>query len=352
MRFLFVNSLTPQHGSTVRARHICRALRALGHSVTYLESNTDLAEPWCVNIRQSANAFGYIRASLSRARECSRRDYDVCFIQKMTVLTLFSIICSRLRGKKVVIDWDDLDSGFGGMSLVSWIAGFMERNLPRCVDMVTTHSEEIKERAFRFKARAVLLLPQIVDSEVFDPARYPRQACAGSRVFGYLGTLTLGGIRGFNGVLDLFLEVARIVPQAELLIIGGGPCEELVRRKMNERSITRYTITGTLTQAEVASRLAQIECGLIHMNDDPADRARVSLKVLEYLAMGKPAAGQVRGETSRLFGEFVMSPGQLLSVYGAGAVPAACALARDIVVRRHSPAALQNAIKEMVETWR
>jgi hypothetical protein len=41
------------------------------------------------------------------------------------------------------------------------------------------------------------------------------------------------------------------------------------------------------------------------MSDTEANRARISFKTLEYLALGLPVAGKVVGETDRLFGHLV-----------------------------------------------
>ena len=68
-------------------------------------------------------------------------------------------------------------------------------------------------------------------------------------------------------------------------------------------------ITGRLAQSEVPKFLAATDLGLIYMADDPANQMRMSLKVLEYLAMELTVVGRLVGATKDAFAPYCFACG-------------------------------------------
>jgi glycosyltransferase involved in cell wall biosynthesis len=234
--------------------------------------------------------------------------HDVLFTQKLNPLTVALVAMARLRNKATIVDWDDFDTGLQASAWRRWLAGLCERWGPHLADVITTHSELIAERA-RDATDNVFVVPQGFDHGVFNRSRSVSRARWGlsdeDRVIGYLCTFTSGGAADLPIVLDAWkaLDDRNI----RLLLIGGGPRERRVRDEIARRGLAdAIRVTGLLRQDQVAGALACLDVGVVFMSNTPANRARVSMKVIEYLAMGVPVVGQVVGETERLFGSSIV----------------------------------------------
>ncbi|HTZ11834.1 MAG TPA: glycosyltransferase [Candidatus Margulisiibacteriota bacterium] len=310
-KILLINSLDERYGSTYRARSIWHALRSLGLECTYVESNYREDTPGVISVRQDDSLWGYLRASLRRAVIVLRESCQGIIIQKITPLTFFAIISAFLRGKPLIVDWDDLDAEFQRTPLRKSLTRSLERILAPICRCICTHSKFITTYAKKRGARHVFYLPQVVDTEFFNSKRVnpqkekARLGLLDKVVFGYAGTFTEGGMRDFDIILSFFKEYFHS-GQFFLLIVGGGPSQRIVEDAIREKyGLTNYLITGLIPQESVPDYIAAMDICFIYMRDNIGNRARVSLKLLEYLAMQKVVFGQVVGETKELFGRYV-----------------------------------------------
>lgn len=128
----------------------------------------------------------------------------------------------------------------------------------RRVDAVTTICEglraEIVERGV--PPSKVTLVPNAVDIESFN-ADLPRDAGL-ARELGLEGRTVLGFLGSFYGYegLDLLVRalprIAGDVPDVALLLVGGGPAEQELRRLAGELGVAdRVIFTGRVPQSEV-----------------------------------------------------------------------------------------------------
>jgi len=268
-RILALNSLDGRYGSTYRFRALTELLRAAGHQVTAREGVGSA-------VRRLADAMGV----------------------------------ARLRGCPVLVDWDDLDPDLQGSRARRWLAAVCEAVGPRLATGITTHSDPIRCCAAA-AGRPVHLVPQGYDGALFrpDPARRAAARAAfgyrpGDAVVGHLCTFTHGGTLDLPVILDAWRQIAD--PRVKFLLVGGGPQEAEVRAALDARGLgPRTRVTGLLPHAEVPDALRCLDVGVVYMRDCPANRARVSFKVIEYLALDIPVVGQVVGETADLFGAWV-----------------------------------------------
>jgi glycosyltransferase involved in cell wall biosynthesis len=315
---LAVNSLDARYGSTYRMRPLCELLRRAGHAVTYVEGR------------------GHPIRRLVHAVACALGDYDVAFVQKFNPVTLPVMAAARVRGKPVIADWDDFDPGLQGTRAKRWLATLCEGIGPMLASAVTTHSEEIRRVAER-RGRRVFLVPQGFEASAYrpDPSRRPEHRArfgfsAGDLVVGHLCTFTDGGTVDLGAVLDSWqrIEDARV----RFFLVGGGPTGNRVHEELAARGLLgRVTLSGLLPHAEVPAALACMDAGVVCMTDTQANRARISFKVIEYLAMDVPVVGRLVGESERCFGPLIA---------GADAAELPAAILRTAVGPRRPTAAL------------
>lgn len=309
---LLVNSLDRRYGSTYRARRLFAAFLALGYRCRYVESNSDLSGKDIIYIRQRDDMLGYLVASLRRAVIVLRERSSIIIVQKITPLTFFAIIAAFLRNEPLVIDWDDLDAEFQLTKARAWIIKTLEFFVPRLCSLVTTHSKIIADYAAKRGAKRISYLPQVVDTHLFNPARFNKNkekqaiGLADKRVIGYAGTFTEGGMRDFDVILSFFKEKCRS-DNYHFLVVGGGPLQKNFEALLESRyEIENYTITGLVAHEQMPHYIVAMDACLIYMRDDMGNRARVSLKLLEYLAMEKPVFGKVVGETKDILGGYLL----------------------------------------------
>ena len=123
-------------------------------------------------------------------------------------------------------------------------------------------------------------------------------------LIGHMCSFTSGGMIDFNQVLKVIQHANN--RSCHFFLIGGGPDLAAVQTKIEQIGATsQCTFSGFLPREDAAKALKCLDYSLVFMSDVPANRARVSLKVLESLACGIPVVGNLVGESLERFGRFV-----------------------------------------------
>jgi glycosyltransferase involved in cell wall biosynthesis len=186
--------------------------------------------------------------------------------------------------------------------------------MPRFADVITTHNQYLKDHLSRWFHRRVFLIPQGVDTELFNPARFDgkegkrRLGLEGKVVFCFLGSFTKGSAADLDVILEAFKQVSLEKPEAHLMIIGGGgPLKDHYLQYIKHLGLENIVITGRKAQQEIPRYLAYADYGLVFMRENQANRFRMSLKVLEYLAMDLPVIGHLVGGTRDALGDLCLT---------------------------------------------
>lgn len=277
-----------------------------------MESNYKGDDPLIISIPQKDTLLGYFTACLRRLRYSLLMSYDILLVHKFLPVNIPCIIAGKIKGKKVIVDWDDFDFIYQPTRFRRIVTKWAEQWIPRCVDLITTHNQGIKEYAEKIGAKKVSIIPQGIDTRIFNPNKYDRNETRkhlglnGKKVICYLCTLDWGGARDLD---NIFLAVSQAIKKREdimLLIIGGGILEERFRKMAANLNITQVLFTGLISQDEVAQHLAASDLALIYMSDDVGNRMRFSLKLLEYLSMRKIVVGHLVGPSKDYFSDYCL----------------------------------------------
>lgn len=298
MKLLIMNSLDERYGSTYRIRAIANEFKKLEYDVVYFEKRKSFFLKW-----------------LEMKWVAWFSKYDVLLIQKFNPLTFAPIWIARMRGKFVIVDWDDWDTGLQSNPILKLMTWICECTLPSLANLITSHNEELLSLIPKNKESMLLL--QGYDDQLFT--QQPRTTSSNIRV-GYLCTFTTGGTLDLD---DILIELAKVKnPDVTFTIIGGGPLLSHFQHRAKELGISQLKFLGHVPHENIPATLNQLDLGLIYMKDTKANRSRSSFKVLEYLASGIYVVGQCVGVTDRHFHSAIHSvPLVDLSTYLNGLKP-------------------------------
>lgn len=283
MKFLILNSLDERYGSTYRIRPIAVELKKLSHEVIYFEKRKSFFLK-CLEMKWLA-LFS---------------QYDVLMVQKFNPLTFFPILIGKLRGKYVIADWDDWDTGLQKNALFKAITWICEAILPHCPNLITSHNQQLLNMVPSTKR--TLLLEQGFDDQLFKTIQ--RNVEDKKITIGYMCTFTHGGTLDLDDLLKTLSKVNN--PHIQFRIIGGGELLEKFMKQADQLKMSNVHFTDHVPHEKIPQILSTLDFGLIYMKDSKANRSRVSFKVIEYLASGVPVIGQMVGDSQKYFGQAIL----------------------------------------------
>jgi glycosyltransferase involved in cell wall biosynthesis len=210
------------------------------------------------------------------------------------------VIAARLRRRPLLLDCDDYEAmstrftGDWQQGVVRWF----EDTLPRLADGVTANTRFWTERlqnTLKISSDRVVYIPNGVEEERFgdpDVARGQKLrrelGLVNKKVVVYVGILSLAG-HPLDLLLESFTHVAEALPQAHLVLVGGGEDGVMLRQRVVEMGLAhRVTFTGVVPPEEVTAYYLLGDCSVDPVRDDVHARARCPLKVLESMACGVP----------------------------------------------------------------
>jgi glycosyltransferase involved in cell wall biosynthesis len=304
LRVLF---LAPQpflevRGTPLAVLAMVRALAQLGHQVDLLtyRQGEPVALDGVRHRRSLGLPVGRVRAGPSAAKllldvpfmaeACWRMAtgrYDV--VHAVEEAAPLAAPLASLLGLPLVVDIDSSipdqlrESGFARRGLLPWAARTLERFALRRSAAVITVCSSLTEAA-RARAPEARIF-QIEDPPLVEPARPPAaESVAALRrelsLDGAPVALYSGNFEPYQGV-DLLVDAADLVPEAQFVFMGGEPGEIAALRS---RATGRCIFTGKRPPAELPGFLAVADVVVSPRRSG----VNTPFKVYTYLASGRP----------------------------------------------------------------
>ncbi len=274
----------------MRGYEIARALNRIGHEARFMRP-PGLPGP----LRSE------MIGSMVRYTAGSRHDrYDAIMVVKP--YPSGSIPALLLSGGETafILDIDDLDAAYR-KGWRSAAIGAIQKPFPRSADLITCHNRELA-RYLSAKEGVppdmIYRLEQGVDIPLFDPDRKIVTGIGDGKLI--VNVCHFDAAADLEPLLDSLAIVVSRDPSIEVKIVGGGPLLPRYRSRIRGRGLSgNVHLTGPLAQEEVAAAVAEADLCTVFYSDNYANRYRSSLKIREYLAMGKKVVSTDVGELRR-----------------------------------------------------
>jgi len=221
--------------------------------------------------------------------------------------TTIPLLFAKLMGRITVVDVDDLDYGYRE-GILRKIVQVAQGLWAKYADIVTYHNEnlhEIVENEFKVPPEKIVRLKQGVDLQLFNRHLENREQIAETlknryhigdrRVLLYTAHLNAGSD------LDVVLKAMKKVMTEEqnlvLVVVGGGFKEVFFQEMAKELGIADNVVfTGHQKNTETVKHLLMGDIALLYYKDIEVNKYRCSMKLREYLAMGKVVVCNGAGE--------------------------------------------------------
>lgn len=300
---LQLSPLTSNHGLHTRAQMIKKALELCDLNVSYCDIG---------GLGLGKIVFGF----LQQICLVLFGSYELCFIHKALPQNILLFFLAKARRKKVILDWDDNEQGFHKSKLTKMIFRMSEKIFVWSKVVVTTHSGEISNYLqTEHSLDNIYKLDQTIDESFFSVVNIEERlglreslGLSNERLGIYVGSFTKGAVADFDKVLDTFLFLRGKGYLNKLMIIGAGPLEKRLKEDVKKSEFENDVLwLGHINNNELYAYIDIADIALVYMRDSEANKCRVSLKLIEYLAREKLVYGRIIGESKKLFGDFVYS---------------------------------------------
>lgn len=315
------HSLPLQSGYAFRSQNILQAQRKRGWQPVALTSPKH-EESWkgscqsreeisgCKYYRTGAvshNTFPF-EAEIRLMISLARRIQEVIELEKPDILHVHSPILNaipalwvgRKRGISVVYEirafWEDAAVDHGTYSEDSWkykLVRLIETWICRKADQIIVLCNGIKEDLMRrgIPSEKIMIVFNGINANYFkacDPDMEYMKAWRldGKKVIGFIGSFYR--YEGLDLLIDAFAQILASIPDAVLLLVGGGEMEQELKEQIEGSNLSEKAImTGPIPHDRIAGVYALIDILVYPRYSMRLTELVTPLKPLEAMATGK-----------------------------------------------------------------
>ena len=255
-----------------------------------------------------------LQATYAFTRIALSNPADIIYIGKPYPMNgLAGLLSKALKKRKLVLDCDDYEAAASHFSGVwqKWLVSFFENHLPRFADHFTTHTQFLRDRllSLGIPAERIGYIPNGVDRLRFFPPVQNQVADLRNRlglnekkVIGYIGSLSYPS-HPLDLLIKSFQEIHQRIPEALLLIVGGGETFDLIKGQIRKLGLENYTqFCGRIHPDRIPLYYQVLDVSVDPVYDNDVARARCPLKLFESWASGVPFVTGNVGDRPHLLG--------------------------------------------------
>lgn len=327
MKILMVHPhdlFSPTEPWTIRIFKFAEELVRKGHEVTIAYfPMTRQGESFSCGVRlipldRTISAAVLIKNTVLLCKLSSRVDI-VHFQKSQFYAALPAVLAAYLTRKPLHYDWDDWEekiflAAIRNKKTTAMLTGLsfflMERCLPFLADSVSVASEALRELALQRGAneKKVFWAPVGADLKQFRPDSPPGGVREKYDVNGALLVLYHGQLHSCQYV-GLFLKAIRLISKTQgcnrlrFMVLGSG--SELKSLKMFAQELgigEKVIFTDFVPHADIPQYIAAADICVAPFYDNEVTRCKSPLKIVEYMASGKPIVASDVGEVRNMVG--------------------------------------------------
>ena len=379
MRILHVldHSIPLHSGYTFRTAAILREQHKLGWETYHLtspkhthgeasEETVDGLHFYRTAHRQKrlpgVNEWAIMQALTRRLEEVAREvGPDVLHAHSPALNAVPALRVGRKLGIPVVYEvrafWEDAAVDHG--TSTEWGVRYrltrgLETHVFRRVDHITTICEGLRQDilARGVDGSRVTVIPNAVDADRFTLGGAPDETLkdqlglTGSKVLGFIGSFY--AYEGLNVLLDAFPRIREAVPEARILLVGGGVQEANLKAQAEALGISdQVRFTGRVPHEQVQRYYDLVDVLVYPRQSMRLTELVTPLKPLEAMAQGRLlAASDVGGHRE------LIRDGENGVLFRAGDSPALADRVIDLLGDTERWPALRKAARDYIETER
>ena len=307
--------------SATRPVELAAALARMGHGVTLFYwplrevdrkfPRTRVSAPKGVRVVAGVRSRFETLENLRRLVSVGRGADIIQFQKCLPPCSIVSIVCAWVLGKPVCYDWDDNETSIVKEYLPTETFGALvyalERLLPRHCSVITVSSQALREKAVKLGVSQDNIFDAPVGArlERFNPDE------RGERIkiqYGIDGPLVLymGQLQGAS-YGDLFVRAVQVAsklrPDAYFMVVGGGERLGMLRSAARALGLgSRLLFSDYVPHEEVPEYLAAADVVAATFARNETTVCKSPLKIVEYLAAGRPIIASDVGDVRRMVG--------------------------------------------------
>ncbi len=173
---------------------------------------------------------------------------------------------------------------------------WQDRMMAAC-DLVTTSSATLQEQVI---PSATLIPNGVCMDEIAAVNGNGLHSQYGGPIVGYLGAFE------YFMNMDLVIEIARRLPDATFLLVGGGRDLERVRERVRAEGLGNVVLPGPVAHPAGLNYISGMDLCLIPFKPGPVSDSACPLKLFEYAALRKPIVSTTTAELQRIAGDYIL----------------------------------------------
>lgn len=210
-------------------------------------------------------------------------------------------IAKKIRGKKLIVDWDDLwGGGFAKVhgGIVELVLTWSERNFVKLADEVTFVSQRIGEEIEKIdlNLKKIKVENGANSEEIMQiDQNLARKRLGMDPQYKYLLSVGNTYTASFGLMLKAFSLAKKKIMKLRLILVGSLDIKAEYH-SLFESLKKEVIIFGPRPYSEISFFLGASDVLLLPMDDDPIEYARFPMRFGDYLCAGRPIASNAVGE--------------------------------------------------------
>ena len=282
MKIGILSSLASTTGCSLRGEYLANALKKQGNEVFYF--------PRLPQLKFKLDYLLFIPYNILRT---FYKKFDYLIVLKPFPTGCIPAIINRFFTKtKIIIDIDDLDYTYR-TGILARIIENMQKSLSKHFDIATILDNKnlIDYVDKKWKIKHMIPIEQGVDTDLFNPGKYNKDNLRKKYNLTDKKVIVFTGHLGETAVeVEMLLKSFKEIndKNAFLIIAGGGSRLEFFKNLAKTLKIEKNVLfTGYLKNTEMPQFISLADVCVCYYEDRKANYYRNSMKVREYLSMGK-----------------------------------------------------------------